>query len=135
MGRKQKKVLGLQLGWGYHLGIILGGKAGQAARPAGAKFSSRTPQFSSKTDRFSTKPAKFLLGAATLSVRNTALSCAGSTQEAPLLCSRCSTPLVGPQHSPLFATQHSFGGTTARSSDRDTRFLCWQYSTYYYWEG
>ena len=35
-----------------------------------------------------------------------------------IVCSRHSTPLVGPQHSPLFATQHSSGGTTALSSVR-----------------
>ena len=110
------------------MGIILGRKAGQAGRPAGAEFSSRTPQFLSKTDRFSTETAKFLLGAATLFVRNTALSSVGSTQEPPLLCSRHSTPLVGPEHSLLFATQHSSGRTTTLSSVRDIAFLWWDHS-------
>ena len=115
------------------MGKILGRKAGQAARPAGAKFSSRTPQFSSKTDRFSTETAKFLLGAATLSVRNTALASVGSTQEAPLLCSWQQTPLVGPHHAPLFATADSFGRTTSRSSGRNSRLLCWHHSTFLCW--
>ena len=106
-------------------------------RPAGPKFSSRTLRFSSKTDKFSTKTAKFLLGAATLSVHNTAPSSVGSTQQAPLLwwdygtllCSQQSTPLVGPQHRSLFATQHSPGRTIALFSVRNTELLWSDHST------
>ena len=131
------------------MSILFGGKAGQAGRPAGPKFSSKTPQFSSKTDRFSTETAKFtkfLLGAATLPVRNITLSSpllAAHRRLRPsirdtaflwwdhstLLCSQHYIPLMGPQHSPLFATQHSSGGTTALSSVRDTAFLWWDHST------
>ena len=85
------------------MGIVLGGKAGQAGRPAGPKFSSRTLQFSSKMDRFSTKLAKFLVGAAAVSVRSTA------TQHSP----------------PLAAHRHS----RIRSYARNSTLLWWDHST------
>ena len=90
---------------------------GQPGRQAGwARILVQNAPILVENDRFATETAKFLLGAATLSVRNTAPSSVGSTQQAPHLCSRQQTPLVAPYRDPLFATADSSGGSTALSS-------------------
>ena len=116
---------------GYYFGILFWG--GRPARPAGRLGPNSRPErpILAKTDKFSTETPNIKIpvggGHITLSVRNTQHSPLSATQllwwNHSTLCLRHSIPLVGPQHSPLFATQNSSGRITALSSVCDTAFL------------
>ena len=133
-----KVILGLNLGWGYYLGVILEGKAGQAGwarilvqnAPILVK---NGPSFD-RNGQIHKIPVE---GGHVVCSQHTALSCVRDTaflwwDHSTCLCSRHSILLVRPQHFPLFATQHSSDGTTAPSSDCNSSLLWSGHSTFVY---